>query len=581
MSIIVNDAIFINDISKNIGIGTTIPKTTLDVLGTVLMNGGNVGIGTTTPKTTLDVLGTVLMNGGNVGIGTTLPKTTLDVNGNVQITGPITINADGVAMTINHDTAQGYSVIFFNSRQSFGSDKAFILVQDESAFTPGTGSEDLRMTIGVHNDFRTSTTHSDELWFQGGGRLVYNVGSWDSELNTIIGTPGVGSAHGGIAHEWRVNNAPVVVINASGNVGIGTTNPKSRLDIVGNVIVDGTIGGGTYIFDAYTTATDYSSIQGEHTTSSTTTSWNTSIHFSANDTRTGHIYNTTSNNTVATGDFVEYAVPSSMRQAWLAHLPWSTCRFFDVLGKMANGTMLWQFRVNAFQSQTANSGADHSGVTVVPIAAVDRFTHIRIQGGRGRYHLMGIAWSKQDRQHHYGGHTGFINNDNICGLGAVLQMVERRTEIRAHYACATSGDGTLTDIYVDIVPIRSNSKIVLQFMVNGEAHQDVVYLVSRSIGGAAATLIGFNTNRGNVRHSGVAASTYDQDQNSTPENMYISWSDFPNTLSSVRYYVSVRSSSSAAYTFALNGTLNGTNFSTGAESYEIMVSNAIASELWV
>jgi hypothetical protein len=109
------------------------------------------------------------------------------------------------------------------------------LVQDESAFTPGTGSADLRMTIGVHNDFRSSTTHSDELWFQGGGRLVYNVGSWDTELNTIIGTPNVGSAHGGVAHEWCVNNEPVAVINSMGNVGVGTTLPLYKLHVVGDV----------------------------------------------------------------------------------------------------------------------------------------------------------------------------------------------------------------------------------------------------------------------------------------------------------------------------------------------------------
>jgi hypothetical protein len=218
---------------------------------------------------------------------------------------------------------------------------------------------------------------------------------------------------------------------------------------------------------------------------------------------------------------------------------------------------------------------------VVPICAVDRFTHIRIVGGRGRYHLMGFAWSKHDRQHNNGGQTGFVLRDNICGAGAVLQMVERRTEARVQYSCPPSGDGTLTDIYVDIVPTRSNSKILLQFMVNGEVHQDVVFLVHRSIGGAGSVLIGYNTNRGNVRWSGIAASDYDQNEDSTPQTKYISWSDTPATLSSVRYYVAVRSSSSGTYTYAMNGVINGTNYINGADGYEITVSNAVATELWV
>jgi hypothetical protein len=56
------------------------------------------------------------------------------------------------------------------------------------------------MTVGVHNDFRQSNDHSDELWLQGGGRLCYNVGAWDSELNAMIGQPGVGSSLGGVRH---------------------------------------------------------------------------------------------------------------------------------------------------------------------------------------------------------------------------------------------------------------------------------------------------------------------------------------------------------------------------------------------
>ena len=131
------------------------------------------------------------------------------------MTGAINIVKDNDVLNITPVTSGGYSVVNFNSRVNLGSDKGFIVVQDESAFCEGSGNEDLRMSIGVFNDFRQSSTHSDELWLQGGGRLVYNVGSWDSELNTIIGTPGVGTTGG---YEWRVNNSVVASLNPSGNL---------------------------------------------------------------------------------------------------------------------------------------------------------------------------------------------------------------------------------------------------------------------------------------------------------------------------------------------------------------------------
>jgi hypothetical protein len=113
-------------------------------------------------------------------------------------------------------TAGQYTLINFNSKVNSGSDRGFILVQDESVEPGGSSSEDLRMTIGVYNDFKQSSAHSDELWLQGGGRLCYNVGSWDSELNTIIGTPGVGTALGGLKHEWRLSNSTKMTLNTSG-----------------------------------------------------------------------------------------------------------------------------------------------------------------------------------------------------------------------------------------------------------------------------------------------------------------------------------------------------------------------------
>lgn len=98
-------------IEGNLGIGTTIATQRLDVNGSISISGhiysgsnsyytssqwinngsdiyylGNVGIGTTQPKTQLDISGNTYIN-GNVGIGTTIATTALDVVGNAVVTG--------------------------------------------------------------------------------------------------------------------------------------------------------------------------------------------------------------------------------------------------------------------------------------------------------------------------------------------------------------------------------------------------------------------------------------------------------------------------------------------------------------
>ncbi len=143
----------------------------------------------------------VLKSNGNVGIGQTSPNAALD------------IKRDGIALEIDHSTSGGNSMIKFNSVVNNGSDKAFILFQDESTNCQGSSNEDVRLTMGVFNDFRASSLHSDELWLQGGGRLVQNVGKWDSELNTIIGTPSVGTTGG---YEWRINNSTKMNLSHDG-----------------------------------------------------------------------------------------------------------------------------------------------------------------------------------------------------------------------------------------------------------------------------------------------------------------------------------------------------------------------------
>ena len=139
-----------------------------------------------------------------------------DTGAGLNSSGVLDISKNGEVAKFQPATSGNHTLINFNSKVNSGSDRGFILVQDESAEPGGSSSEDLRMTIGVYNDFKQSSAHSDELWLQGGGRLCYNVGSWDSELNTIIGTPGVGTALGGLKHEWRLSNSTKMTLNTSG-----------------------------------------------------------------------------------------------------------------------------------------------------------------------------------------------------------------------------------------------------------------------------------------------------------------------------------------------------------------------------
>ncbi len=159
--------------------------------------------------------------------------------GGINSSGVLDISKNGEVAKFQPATSGNHTLVNFNSKVNSGSDKGFILVQDESTNSPGTSGEDLRMTVGVYNDFKQSASHSDELWFQGGCRLCYNVGEWDSELNTIIGDPGSGLSHGGVKHEWRINNSTKMTLDNYGNLGIGGLPVVSGLTIWNGLRVNG------------------------------------------------------------------------------------------------------------------------------------------------------------------------------------------------------------------------------------------------------------------------------------------------------------------------------------------------------
>lgn len=149
---------------------------------------------------------------------------------------------------------------------------------------------------------------------------------------------------------------------------------------------------------------------------------------------------------------------------------------------------------------------------------------------------------------------------SVYSPGSVVQAVYTRTDNRTTYASNTTGDGiTITDLNLTITPKFSNSRLIMQWMISGEVHHDTTLVIHKNgnlITDAGVT--GYNSVVGNVRSSGYVSGLYDTDVNSTQNLYFIQYSQIAGTTSSVTFAPATRSSTSSAYTFAINRTISGT-----------------------
>ena len=182
------------------GIGSIIE---LQVTGVSTFTNGPVLIGTATSTGTasqrLQVTGGAYVS-GNLGIGVTNPAT----NTQVAISGILGIGAVGDAgtRTLLSSTAAGFTLNH----------------NDNSQIT--------FQTLGVN---RLTYSHSSNLW------------TIPSETPLLVGT---GTSTGTASQRLQVTDGAYV----SGSIGIGTTNPTSKLHVIGDVLVVGVV-----------TATDFNS----------------------------------------------------------------------------------------------------------------------------------------------------------------------------------------------------------------------------------------------------------------------------------------------------------------------------------
>jgi hypothetical protein len=166
----------------------------------------------------------------------------------------------------------------------------------------------------------------------------------------------------------------------------------------------------------------------------------------------------------------------------------------------------------------------------------------------------------------------------LNSTGSIIQTVYVRSDIMTSFASSNSGNGTtVTPLGLTITPTNSNNRIICQWMINGELHQDNVILIHRD--GTLISTIGEEgrNNVSNNRWVGYASAFYDLNEDSTSSNWVIMYSQIAGSTASRTYAPAVRSSSGANYTFFLNRTIGGA----GGDAYENMVSTGIAYEVVV